>query len=159
MSHLIGYNKKTQKLYFLDISTKDASCQSSREETAYKPKLRDILQNNWLINIKSIKVMKATSGKKKLWQNEWHWGDMTTIPDPWTTQFELHKYTYTMTFFKNTYYMICIWLNAVCRALNWEDQLQRYTDFQLCGRRHPYPHLVQRSTVNATHDFVLDPSE
>lgn len=64
----MGCSKKTWTLHSCDTSAKDAWSQSNQEEIAYKPKVRDIIQNNWPVIFKSIKVMEVNS--EELWQVE-----------------------------------------------------------------------------------------
>lgn len=56
MQHLIRYNENTAT--FCDIPAKSTG-PDSNHETADKPKLRDILQKNWPVIFKVVKVMKV----------------------------------------------------------------------------------------------------
>ena len=50
--------RRTQH-HYCDSLVKDAYPESNYEETSSKPKLRDILQNNWPLIFKRVKVMKV----------------------------------------------------------------------------------------------------
>lgn len=48
----------TKKAHLFGILAKNTSPQCDHEKTSNKPNLRDILQNNWPVRFKSVKVIK-----------------------------------------------------------------------------------------------------
>ena len=52
---LIGFHEKH---YFCDSPDKDAQYEPKSERTSGKPKLKAILENNWLVVFKSFKIIK-----------------------------------------------------------------------------------------------------
>lgn len=54
---LKGFNENTES--FCDTPTRDAHPEANHEKTSDKPKLRDVLENNWPVIFKSVKTMKV----------------------------------------------------------------------------------------------------
>lgn len=60
----LPYNREKDK-HFTEIPTKYTHPQSNHEKIQEKPKLRNIVKNNWSVFIKNMKVMKERKSQKK----------------------------------------------------------------------------------------------
>lgn len=70
--HLVGYDGKSTESS-CDLPAKDGWLESSRDDTSDKVKLRDILQNNWSVVFKNV----------KLWKSRKDWRDVPTECRTW----------------------------------------------------------------------------
>lgn len=60
----LPYNREKDK-HFIEIPTKYTHPQFNHEKIPEKPKLRNIVKNNWSVFIKNMKVMKERKCKNK----------------------------------------------------------------------------------------------
>ena len=60
----LPYNREKDK-HFTEIPTKYTHPQTNHEKIQEKPKVRNIVKNNWSVFTKNIKVVKERKSKKK----------------------------------------------------------------------------------------------
>lgn len=60
LNHLLEHNEKnTQNITSVITPVEDSQAASNHKETAEKPKLKDIIQNNCFVIFRIVKVMKV----------------------------------------------------------------------------------------------------